>query len=251
MKKIQYARRSAVGAFILAVLICPPAFSQVDLKLGGGLGLVVPAGDFGGSTSDYYNGTQYGLGNGVNIQGKAKVGLASLNLVGEIDYASMSNSGASEPGLGTVEVSQTIVSLKAGPEFHLGLPLVPVSPYIGANISVNRFSGETTFQGVSKIPSGTYSMKDATRIGIGFTAGTEVSIGPLMSLDVNLSYNLMNLSGKEWEDVDPGKNERIDSYRALNDSDDPLYVSGDDKHFAADTRSIHTILFTVSVLFGI
>jgi len=116
---------------------------------------------------------------------------------------------------------------------------------------LNSFSGEATFQGVSKVPSATYSVNSATRLGIGFAAGAEVSVGPFLSLDFNLSYNLMNVSGKEWNDVNPGINQRIDSYLSLNDAADPFYNSDDDKHFISKARSIHSVLFTVSLLFGL
>jgi hypothetical protein len=246
---LRLVRFAAAAACLMAVMI-QPSLSQVTLKLGGGLGLVMPAGDFGGSTTDYYSGTRYGLGNGINIQGKAKIGLVGFNLAGEIDYASLSNNGNSEPGQGAVDISQKILSLKVGPEFRLSVPLAPVVPYISANVALNKFSGETTFQGVSKVPSATYSVKGAARLGIGFAAGVEVSVGPLLSLDFNLAYNLLNVSGKEWEDVNPATNQRIDSYLALNDSPDPHYASGDDKHFLSNGRSIHSVLVTVSVLFG-
>jgi len=61
----------------------------------------------------------------------------------------------------------------------------------------------------------------------------------------------MNISGKEWNDVNPGINQRIDSYLFLNDDRDPLYVAEDDKHFISNARSIHSILFTASILFGL
>jgi len=241
----------SVGIIILIALTSIQTNAQVNIKLGGGLGMMSPTSDLSGSTIEYYNGTNYGLGSGLNINGKAKFGFAAFNLTGEIDYSTLSNSGNSEPGQGSVELSQKIVSIKVGPEFRLGLPMIPVTPYLGFNLAMNSFSGEITFQGVSKVPSATYSMKSATRFGVGFYAGTEVSIGPFLSLDFNLSYNLMNVSGKEWNDTNPGVNQRIDSYLTLNDAADPFYEWDDDKHFVSKTRNIHSILFTVSLLFGL
>jgi opacity protein-like surface antigen len=223
----------------------------VNLKLGGGIGVMSPASAFSGSTLDYYNGSLYGLSSGINIHGKAKIGLSGLNLTGEIDYSSLANTGNSEPGQGKVDISQKILSLKVGPEFRLSLPALPVTPYIGANLALNKFSGETTFQGVAKVPSATYTVNGATRFGIGFSAGTEVSVGPFLSLDLGISYNLMNVFGKVWYDVNPGINQRVDSYLSLNDAPDPQYTAGDDKHFISNERSIHSILFTASILFGL
>lgn len=251
MKLIIRSFRFSVVLVALTALTITPSRSQGNLKLGGGIGVTIPASEFSGSTLEYYGGSGYGLGSCLNLHGKAKFGLFGLNLAGEIDYSSLSNTGNSEPGQGKVDISQKILSLKVGPEFRLSVPALPVTPYIGAHLAFNRFSGETTFQGVSKVPSATYSVKSATRFGVGFWAGTEVSIGPLLSLDFNISYNLMNVSGREWDDVNPGINQRIDSYLSLNDERDPQYVVGDDKHFISKERSIHSILFTVSILFGL
>ncbi len=241
MKLIIRLFQFSVVIIVLTTLTITQSRAQVNIKLGGGIGVMSPASDFSGSTIEYYNGSRYGLSSGFNIHGKAKIGLSGLNLDAEIDYSSLSNTGNSEPGQGKVDISQKILSLKVGPEFRLSLPALPITPYIG----------ETTFQGVSKVPSATYSVKGATRFGVGFSAGTEVSVGPFLSLDFNILYNLMNVSGKEWNDVNPGINQRIDSYLSLNDERDPQYSAGDDKHFISNARSIHSILFTASILFGL
>ncbi|HLP15510.1 MAG TPA: outer membrane beta-barrel protein, partial [Bacteroidota bacterium] len=251
MKRISVPVRIMILVSCLSIVTASPSASQINLKVGGGLGLMMSAGDLHGSTTDYYAGTNYGLGNGINLQGKAKLGLIGFNLTGEIDYASLSNSGNSEPGKGSVELSQKILSFKVGPEFRFGLPMVPIVPYVGVNVALNKFSGETTLQGVAKVPSATYSMKNTSRIGIGFVGGVEVSAGPSLTLDFTLAYNLMNASGKEWEDVNPGVDQRLDTYLALNDDADPLYAAGSDKHVVSNSRSIHSIVFTVSVLFGL
>ena len=235
----------------LTFLTLTASRSEINLKLGGGVGVLIPAADFSGSTLEYYSGSRYGLGSGLNLQGKAKVGFGGLNLTGEIDYSSESNSGNSEPGQGKVDISQKVFSMKVGPEIRFSLPLSPLTPYFGANLSMNRFSGETTFQGVARVPSATYSVQPATRFGVGISAGTEVSVGPLLSLDFTISYNLMNVFGKAWDDVNPGTNQRVDSYLSLNDASDPLFSAGDDKHFISNDRNIRSILLTASVLFGL
>jgi hypothetical protein len=61
----------------------------------------------------------------------------------------------------------------------------------------------------------------------------------------------MNIAGSEWEDVNPSVNQRIDSYLSLNDDSDPLYAAGSDNHFISKDRSIHSVLLTVSILFGL
>lgn len=100
-----------------------------------GAGSVSPFSDFKGSTLDYYSGTNYGQSNGINYQVKARVGVIGLNLVGQLDYASLSNNGNSELGKESLDLSQKVLSMKLGPEFKLNIPLVPITPYIGAKLS--------------------------------------------------------------------------------------------------------------------
>jgi hypothetical protein len=47
----------------LTALTITPSRSQVNMKLGGGIGVTSPASDFSGSTLEYYNGSNYGLSN--------------------------------------------------------------------------------------------------------------------------------------------------------------------------------------------
>ena len=236
---------------IMAGLTSSSASSQVAFQAGGGLGVVFPSGDYGGSTIDYYRGTKYGLSSGINLHGKVRAGVPKLTLVGEVHYSSLSNTGNSEAGRGRVEVSQKIVTLKAGPEFHFNIPASPVTPYFGANVAINRFIGETTFQGVSEVPSATFVVQATTRLGIGFSSGAMIKLNPSLSLDIGLQYNLLNIAGKSWEDVNPFKEQRLDSYLALNDEKDPAFTVSDDDHFISDSRSIHSVLITVSLMFGL
>lgn len=115
MKFIVRSCRLSVALVALLAVAITPSRSQENLKLGGGIGVTIPASDFSGSTVEYYGGSGYGLGSGLNLHGKAKIGLSGLNLVGEIDYSSFGNTGNSEPGQGTVDISQKILSLKIGP----------------------------------------------------------------------------------------------------------------------------------------
>jgi opacity protein-like surface antigen len=251
MNRIIQLFRFSLAVVGLMALTITPSRSQLIIQLGGGFGVAIPTSDFSGSTIDYYSGSHYGLTSGLNLDGKAKIGWSGLMLAAEIDYASFHNSGSSEPGQGSLELSQNVLSLRLGPEIRIGLPELPVTSYIGANLAMNKFNGETKFQGVSNVPSGTYSEKGTTRFGVGFSAGTEVSFSPTLSLDFNISYNVMNAFSHEWDDVNPGLNQRIDSYLSLNDDRDPQFTASDDKHFISKQRSIRSIVFTASILFGL
>jgi opacity protein-like surface antigen len=235
----------------LMALTITPSSSQEILVLGGGIGLLIPASGFGGSTLDYYSGSRYGLSSGPAFHALAKIRFSAWSIASEVDYAALRNTGHSEPGQGTIDLSQKILSFKVGPEFQIGIPVLPVTSYVGINVALNRFSGETTFQGVANVPSGTYSVNPETRIGLGLAAGTEIAVSRLLSVDFNISYNLMNFAGRTWDSGTPESNKRIDSYLSLNDNADPQYAIGDTRHFVGGERSMHSLQFNASILFGL
>jgi len=236
---------------LLAVVVFPAAEAQVTFQVGGGAGLAVPASDYAGTTVDYYSGLKYGLSSGLNFHAKARIGLLGFKVTGEMDYSAFSNDGEALPGQGKVEVSQKVLAFKVGPEFQIWLPMVPVTPYVGANVALNQFSGETKFNGITRVPSGTYDLKSATRIGFGFTGGALLKLGGFTSLDLSVSYNLMNASGKAWQDENPARDERLDSYLTLNDEADPLFRAGDDRHFIGKSRAINSMQIKATLMFGL
>ncbi|MCX8010841.1 MAG: outer membrane beta-barrel protein [Ignavibacteria bacterium] len=236
---------------LLLFFLNPILFSQISFQVGVGGGMTFPQADYGGSTIDFYNGTKYGLSNGYNLHAKARLGLLGFNLFAQIDYQQLKNNGESEPGKGKVDIMQKIISAKAGPEVYLSIPLSPIKPYLGMNISFNNFSGEFTFTGVAKVPSGTYEIKSAARIGIGFSGGVMIKLGLATSLDLAVHYDLLNLTGKAWEDVEPNKDQRIDSYLALNDEKDPNLVNVNDDHFISKQRTINTLQVTLTFMLGL
>lgn len=242
MKKILFP------IFIL-ILFNTSSLAQFSLKAGGGGGVVMPAADYSGSTVDFYNGVKYGLSTGYNLHLRAKASLLMIAIKGEIDYSRFSNDGnATSTGQGRMEVSQGVFSLRVGPEFRIDIPLIPLTPYLDANIAMNTIGGEVTFQGVPNVPSGTYDIKSVTRFGLGFGGGVEFSLGTYMVLDLGVHYNLVNLFGKDYETrANP---RRVDGYLSVNDDKDPLYGTDAD-NFVSDSRTISNIQVTVSLLFGI
>jgi hypothetical protein len=205
--------------------------AQVTFQLGGGVGYDIASGELGADIENMGDGN-YGMDGGFNLHAKARVGLLSFIAAGEVGYTMMSNEGT----LGPVKYENTlnILSLKVGPEFHFGLPLVPVDPYAGVNLQFNTFTGETKLQGVPGLASGTYNMESATRIGIGINGGVIMSLGG-MKLDVNLSYNMLNLFGKDYE---------------TNPANDKIYLN-DDEYEGRDAGSLSTIGAKVTLMFGL
>jgi opacity protein-like surface antigen len=239
------------GAFIALLLDAVPAAAQLTLQAGGGVGLAMPMGDYGGSTMEYYKGTKYGLANGVNVHARARVGALGIRVVGEVAYSRFSNSGNSEPGQGKIDVTQQMLTMMIGPEYSFSVPLSPVSAYLGAHAGVHIIGGSTTFQGVSKVPSVTADIQSGTRIGLGGTVGVIVNVGTGLNLDIAARYDAVNLLGKLWDDPNPLDDQRLDSYLSLNDDPDPLYRPNDDKHFINSSRNISTFHITATLMFGL
>jgi opacity protein-like surface antigen len=240
--------------FILAVCLsagCYQSFSQVKLSLGPSVGLTLPTGDYSGTTIDYYNGAKYGLSSGFNFGVIFKIGLPVLSIRTGINYSALSNSGNSEPDKPNsfVEIKHSMFMIFAGPEFHFKIPSSPVLPYAGADLLFTSISGETQFQGVSRVETGTYDMNSASRLGVGIGAGIEYSFGKKYALDLGFRYNFINLIGKKFEELPSDKRE--DSYVNLNDEQDPNYAVDPDKHPISNSRSISTFQVNLAFLFGL
>ncbi len=234
----------------LSALLVSSAGSQVKLQIGAGGGILLPMGDYSGETTDFYAGTKYGLSTGYNLQAKARVGLPGFTIVGAAGYGHLSNSGNSDAsGQGKVEVSQSILTIKAGPEISIPLPAAPLTPYVGANIAWHSINGKTTFTGVARVPSGDYDMAAASRIGFGINAGVVIKLGAMMNLDLGAEYAFMNPLTKEFT-ATTGAN-RLDSYKSLNDDKDPLYAVGNTDHFIAGSRSISALQVMAALMIGL
>jgi opacity protein-like surface antigen len=132
----------------------------------------------------------------------------------------------------------------------LPIPAAPLTPYVGANVAWHSISGETTFQGLTKVSSGTFEVAAVSRIGLGINAGVLIKLGPAMSLDLGAEYAFINPLSKEWK-VTESSGKRLDSYRSLNDDKDPLYVAGNDDHFVASSRSISTFQIMATLMIGV
>lgn len=247
MKKI--ALLSSVIIFFISSII----YSQVTLQVGAGGGYMLPTGDYAGSTVDFYNGTNYGMSSGYNINAKVRVGLLGFDLFGIIDYSSISGDGQSDPDNknSQIENTQNILSIKAGPEFKIEIPLSPIGFYIDGFVSVNTFSGTVSFQGVSGVPSGDYDLETATRVGAGGGGGILLDFIPVVTLDLGINYNWYNLFGKQYTSVSTDNNKTAVPYTDLNDDADPLYQSGSANNFIGEARSINAWEFTLTAMIGI
>lgn len=225
-------------------------FAQMTAQVGGGSSYNILQSDAAGSVEDFYNGNKYGLSNGISFFLKGRAGLLGTSIFAELEYLKLSGDGGADENKGSVEVNQTIVNIKIGPEILIDIPLSPISPYFAPYLSLNNFSGDVSFNNVSNVPNGTYDIKSAIRIGAGGALGIIFQLNPLINVDVSLHYQLLNLFGKEFSSISTSY-ERLDSYTSLNDDKDPLYSSTSDSHIIGDKRSINNLQIKVGFMIGL
>ncbi len=108
-------------------------------------------------------------------------------------YHSLTGSGEADPTLyqdPNVEYTQSISEIGIGIQYNF-VPLpAGFDPYIALDIAYNSFS---TLEGNGNAVPNT----NDSRFGGGIGLGTEITIIPIIDLDVYASYKMFNLVGKE------------------------------------------------------
>jgi len=238
--------KKLIFVFLSLFLITSVSKSQVGFSIGPNFGYVSPAGDLSGGINDFYTGTKYGLGSGVNIGACVKVNLLFISGRADVNYCWLKNSGNLTSSNGSAETKQNIFTFGIGPEYSITIPMSPVKPYASIEILFSTFSGESTFHGASGVQSSTISLSSATRTGLGLIAGAEFKLA-VFSLDLNIRYNIHNLLGKTFSTYN--NNDRSNSYSALNDDKDPNYDGNN--HPVGSSRTISTLEINLGILFGL
>jgi hypothetical protein len=250
-------RANKFFVLLILLLICfNNLFAQSKFFVGPQFGFSAPSGDYGGTTLDYYAGKKYGTSFGfdLGVEFKAVFGKGYiLNLHSAANYSSYHNTGEATTGHGSIDIKSHVLTFSAGPEIALPVPESPVKPYVNLELLLSSISGEVSFLGIPEsVPSGTYDVASALRFGLGVSFGVEYKLSPKYGLDLILSYNTLNLFGKKFEDADPSADNRVDSYRSVNDGADPLYSTDEnhDKHFIGTNRTITIVQANVAFLFA-
>ena len=167
----------------------------VSIGVGGGLTQVLGPDSY---TDDILNGG-LGFSSEYNFGVIAKVGLPVIPLAPRVFilYHKM-NSAVSFATLSKgndvsniAEFSQSILSFGLGVQY--GFIPVPVGfdPYLSLDVTFNNFGD---FEGT--LPNGFIAI-NGSRFGLQLGLGTEVTIIPLINVDVFAGYNWYNLTGKE------------------------------------------------------
>ena len=195
MKKI-----TVVTVIIFAVMISFTVNAQsFSIGVGGGLTNVVGAEDYTNETSN--NGLGYSTEWNGGVIAKIGLPLVSITPRAFILYHSLNGNGGTPPvplAKGTsinstdIENSQSILSVGLGVQYGF-IPIpVGVDPYLAIDLLYNNFGEfkQTTF-------GNEVTSDGVSRFGLGLGVGAEVSIIPMINIDVLVSYQMMNLVGKE------------------------------------------------------
>jgi hypothetical protein len=221
--------------------------SQPFIEVGFGGNIVIPLADFGGTTNEFLNGTKYGSRAGVGFHLVSRFLFVGLPLRASINYAILKNSGAAS--IGTLELTQKIFSISLQPEYFFSTDRSASRGYVGGIIELNNFGGDAAFSGVTEIPDNIYLISSAERLGIGAAAGLLIPLNERITLDLALSFHVMNPVGKRWEEA-AAQPQLVNNYLWLNDAADPKYRPLDLNHFIGSPRKIRTVQLTVSFLFA-
>ncbi len=194
-------KKFTITAVVLfAVVISSTANAQLfSFGVGGGLTNVMGSEDFTNKISEGGRGysTEWNMG----VIAKLGLPLVPITPRAFILYHSLSGSDniVEQLGKGTtinsldVENSQSLLSVGLGIQYGF-IPIpVGVDPYLAIDLMYNNF-GELE----GKTPTETLILnKSLSRFGLGLGVGAEVSIIPMINIDVLVSYQMMNLVGKE------------------------------------------------------
>ncbi|MEK6566930.1 MAG: outer membrane beta-barrel protein [Bacteroidota bacterium] len=224
------------------------ASGQSSFQFGGGGHVMMPVGDYGGSTNDFYLGSKYGAGVGLGFHFKSRFEFAGIPWMASMEYSIFKNKGNGESSQGEIELDRRIFSLRLGPEWFLDVA-DSFTPYVSAGLILNNMGGDAGFKKISTVPDTAFIQQAGERLGLGISGGVLIPLYPEANFDISLNYNLMNPFNKVW--VADSRERRVDSYAAINDAQDPLSPSGNPGHFIQNARSIQTLQLTITLIFRI
>ena len=177
--------------FLILLFTSNIGFGQIQLGAGGGITQILDPESYTNSVED----GGLGFSTEWNVGVIAKLGLPLLPITPRAYflYHSLSGSGEVDPTLyqdPNVEYTQTISELGLGVQYNF-VPLpAGFDPYIALDLAYNSFSALDN--GTQEIPN-----TKENRFGGGIGLGTEITLIPIIDLDVYASYKMFNLIGKE------------------------------------------------------
>ena len=194
MKKNLFILLFVIATFLSTGQIFAQSFS---IGVGGGLSQVVSPDFYTKDVSDY----GYGFSTEWNVGLTAKLGLPLLPIKPRaiFMYQSFSGSGQNNSQLlgkslaeSDLKYSQSIITAGVGVQYNfIPVPVGP-DPYLFLDILYNNFGKlKTEYQ------SFTNESKSYSRSGLAVGLGTAVPLVPVVNLDLQVAYQMLNLVGKD------------------------------------------------------
>ena len=192
-------KKNQVISFVVILLLLVPTFTSAQLikiGAGGGITQVLAPDKLTKEVSD--GGLGYSTEWNGGIIGKVDVPMLPITPRAFILYHSLSGSGDYIPeeifkiaqAENEIEYSQSILEIGIGAQYNFIPAPLGFDPYLALDLSFNSF-------GKSKANDVEMDGSDFSRFGGGIGVGSEITIIPLINLDLYLSYKMFNLTGKE------------------------------------------------------
>lgn len=189
-------KKNYIISFAVMFLLLLPTFTSAQLikiGAGGGLTQVLAPDALTKEVSD--GGLGYSTEWNFGIIGKVDLPLIPFTPRAFIIYHTLSGSGESDPNLWqdtNSDFTQSIFEAGAGIQFNFIPAPLGFDPYLALDLAYTNIS-KLSRNGSEDIP-----LNEAkSRFGGGLGIGSEITIIPLINLDLYLSYKMFNLTGKE------------------------------------------------------
>jgi outer membrane protein W len=153
-----------IKSLLLVAIIAMSFVANAQIKLGAGLGLAMPMGDFLGK--NYAN---VGMGFGLNVTGTYMLN-DNIGVGAGVGYYSMANKDDSKAVLKIVPIVGNATYYFAGDA---------IKPYVGLDLGI--YSVKFDYDGTNLL--------SISKIGFAPTVGAEYGLNDMLSLNANLKYN--------------------------------------------------------------
>jgi hypothetical protein len=192
-------KKNHIISFLIVFLILFPALVSAQLvKVGAGGGITQILGPESLTneitTAESWGGAGFSTEWNAGLIGKVDLPLIPITPRGFIYYHNLSSEKefpeiVANP---TIEKKQSILEIGVGAQYNFIPAPLGFDPYLALDISYNNFDYFST-----SINGEETKMDGFSRFGGGIGVGTEVTIIPMINLDLYLSYKMFNLTGKE------------------------------------------------------
>lgn len=253
--KLLSATASILFLFVLTSNLCAQ-FNQPTLQIG--IGITQPMGDMQGTYYDNvivgnaslmainkdFMTNNYGAKTGLFFFGKGKINFDKYSITRGILFAGFNTFNTFEPskngniGVRVLNINNTYDTILSSASFNysfnnfqlgLGLEIAPtsftnkISPYFGAAIAFNSFSGKIS-RTENRVDSVGFSFSEF-RIGFTFDAGIEYQINKMIGLSLGAKYDLGNVLMKRTDGGIADRSEWGKTNASINDAAGTFYSS--------------------------